>query len=222
MTASITTNHDQVTDGKNNFDGVRICLALIVVFAHMATLTQAYDFKYFNLLFDSNFAVKGFFAISGFLVTKSYLSSRSTLEYAEKRFRRIYPAYTAAIALCISISLFCTTSSLSEFFQSPQTLKYIFANLTFLNFIQPTLPGTFETNPVQALNGSLWTIKVEVMLYFWIPALVYFSKRIGSATSILIVFLLASLGYIFSLFNMVVAEAMKSLASFLGNYPTFH
>lgn len=184
---------------KNNFDGVRIALALIVVFAHISALTLLPEFKYFEAIFDSNFAVKGFFAISGFLVTKSYLSSGSTLEYAEKRVRRIYPAYTMAILLCICIGLFVTTLNTFDFLKSPQTLKYALANLTFLNFIQPTLPAVFETNPVQALNGALWTIKVEVMLYFCIPALIYFFKRLGSnITTFVIFFLSVSWVYFFT------------------------
>jgi len=177
---------------KNNFDSVRIALALIVVFAHLAALTQISDFKYFGVIFDSNFAVKGFFSISGFLVAKSYSSSRSVLEYAEKRLRRIYPAYVAAIALCFCIGLLVTTLNTTDYLKSPQTIKYVLANLTFLNFIQPTLPAVFEANPVQALNGALWTIKVEVMLYFCIPVLMYFFKRFGSNVTTAIVFFISA------------------------------
>jgi len=108
---------------KNNFDGVRIGLALIVVFAHLAELTEVSDFKYFEVIFDSNFAVKGFFAISGFLVTKSYLSSHSTLEYVGKRLRRIYPAYTMTIILCLCIGFLVTTLNATDFLKSPQTIK---------------------------------------------------------------------------------------------------
>lgn len=176
---------------KNNFDSVRIALALIVVFAHISALTQLSDFTYFADIFDSNFAVKGFFAISGFLVTKSYLSSNSPLEYANKRIRRIYPAYLTAIVLCLCIGMYATTLNTSDFLTSSQTLRYALANLTFLNFIQPTLPAVFESNPIQALNGSLWTIKVEVMLYFCIPTLIYFFRRLGSTSTTLVVFFLS-------------------------------
>lgn len=165
---------------KNNFDGVRIGLALIVVFAHLSALTQLADFKIFESIFDSNFAVKGFFAISGFLVTKSYLTSSNTLQYAEKRFRRIYPAYTTAIILCLCIGAFATTLSFYDFVKSSQTAKYLVSNLAFLNFIQPTLPFVFDSNTTQALNGALWTIKVEVMLYFCVPTLIYLFNRFGS------------------------------------------
>ncbi|WP_284361230.1 acyltransferase family protein, partial [Candidatus Phycosocius spiralis] len=88
---------------KNNFDGVRIVLAFIVVFAHLASLTQAPEFSRFLLLFNSDFAVKGFFSISGFLVTQSYLNSTTKLDFARKRIRRIYPAYVIAILLCLMI-----------------------------------------------------------------------------------------------------------------------
>ena len=74
---------------KNNFDSVRVGLALIVVFAHLAALTQLENFKIFEKIFDSNFAVKGFFAISGFLVARSFLTSNGLKDYAEKRLRRI-------------------------------------------------------------------------------------------------------------------------------------
>jgi peptidoglycan/LPS O-acetylase OafA/YrhL len=170
-----------LTDNKkNNFDGVRIGLALIVVFSHLSALTQIADFRIFESIFDSNFAVKGFFAISGFLVTKSYLSSRSILQYAEKRFRRIYPAYTTAIILCFCIGAFATSLSFYDFVKSSQTLKYLASNLIFLNFLQPTLPYVFDSNLTQALNGALWTIKVEVMLYFCVPTLIYLFNRFGS------------------------------------------
>jgi peptidoglycan/LPS O-acetylase OafA/YrhL len=206
---------------KNNFDGVRIALALIVVFAHLAALTQAADFKYFEVIFDSNFAVKGFFAISGFLVTKSYLSSGSTLEYAEKRLRRIYPAYTTAIVLCLVIGFFATTLNTSDFLKSPQTLKYILANLTFLNFLQPTLPGVFETNPTQALNGALWTIKIEVMLYFCIPALIYFFKRVGSSTTTVVIFFLSVAWVYFLHLNTAEAKGEEIARQFPGQLSYF-
>jgi peptidoglycan/LPS O-acetylase OafA/YrhL len=87
--------------------------------------------------------------------------------------------------------MYATTLNIYEFLNSPQTLRYALANLTFLNFIQPTLPAVFESNPIQALNGSLWTIKVEVMLYFCIPTLIYFFRRLGSASTTLVVLFLS-------------------------------
>lgn len=183
---------------ENNFDNVRICLALIVFFSHLAVLTEIPEFSIFEFVFDSNFAVKGFFAISGFLVAKSYLSSKSVFEYAEKRLRRIYPGYIGVVMLCLILGLATTSYNLKDFLTSPETIKYFISNLFFLNFIQPTLPNVFENNPFQAMNGSLWTIKIEVMLYFCIPFIFYLFHRVGSVlSSILIISLSITWSYFF-------------------------
>ena len=185
---------------KNNFDSVRVGLALIVVFAHLSELTQLDDFKIFEKIFDSNFAVKGFFAISGFLVAKSFLSSNGLKDYAEKRLRRIYPAYFGAILLCLVIGGYASTLSLADYLISTTTFKYLISNLSFLNFIQPTLPSTFASNPIQAMNGSLWTIKVEVGLYFCIPPIIYLFKKFGSIKVFALIFCLSAIWVYFFLY----------------------
>ena len=123
--------------------------------------------------------------------------------------------------LCLFIGLFATTLNIYDFLQSPQTLKYILANLTFLNFIQPTLPAVFETNPTQALNGSLWTIKVEVMLYFCIPALIYFFKRLGSSTSTFVIFFISVAWVYFFTFQYSGSKGEEIARQFPGQLSYF-
>jgi peptidoglycan/LPS O-acetylase OafA/YrhL len=173
---------------RNNFDGVRIGLALIVVLAHVGILSEMPEFSRFKYVFDSYFAVKAFFAISGFLVGRSYLSSLSLGDYAKKRVRRIFPGYLLTILFCIVIGAATTTIGTHEFLVSPQTLNYVVANLTLLNFLQSTLPGVFEGNPAPFMNGSLWTIKIEVMLYCCVPVLVYMFRKFGAAASTVTVY----------------------------------
>lgn len=206
---------------RNNFDGVRIALALIVVFAHLSALTQLDNFKIFETIFNSNFAVKGFFAISGFLVMKSYLTSKSVVDFAEKRIRRIYPAYLMAVLLCLLIGAFASNLNISDFFKSNITFKYLVANATFLNFIQPTLPSTFEANPMPALNGSLWTIKVEVMLYFCIPIIFYCFNKFGSTKSTLAIFLLSVAWVYFFTFQYEGTKAEEIARQFPGQLSYF-
>ena len=181
---------------KNNFDAIRIVLALIVVFFHISALTQLANLKFFQLIFDANFAVMGFFAISGFLVTKSYLTSKSLFDYFEKRLRRIYPAYLTSIIICLCIASYVSTLNLLDFFSSSYTLKYLFSNISFLNFIQPSIPHVFDNNPIQALNGSLWTIKIEVMLYFCVPIIIFMFNRFGSLSVTSLIALL-SMGWVY-------------------------
>ena len=51
----------------------------------------------------------------------------------------------------------------------PSIAAYFGANIFFLNFVHPELPGFFEGNRFTAINGALWTIKIEVMFYAIVP-----------------------------------------------------
>jgi peptidoglycan/LPS O-acetylase OafA/YrhL len=173
----------------NNFDIIRTLLAIIVVFYHLYALSLISHIAWFSSVFNADFAVKGFFAISGYLVLGSFISSKNNGEFFEKRYRRIYPAYFSAILLCLFIGL-CTTSHLGDFISSPHVLKYIFANLSFLNSLQPSLPGVFESNPMRAMDGALWTIKVEICLYLCIPFIYFLFRQFNEyAVALLLIFL---------------------------------
>ncbi|MFN3608328.1 MAG: acyltransferase family protein, partial [Hyphomonas sp.] len=55
--------------------------------------------------------------------------------------------------------------------------SYLGANLVFLNFLSPTLPGLFEDNRFSAVNGALWTLKIEVMFYLVLPVILFVLNR---------------------------------------------
>jgi peptidoglycan/LPS O-acetylase OafA/YrhL len=195
----------------NNFDAVRVGLSLIVVLAHVVALTDLLVFNSLGYFFDSNFAVKGFFAISGFLVAKSYCSSGGLYEYFEKRFRRIYPAYFFAIVFCFFSGFIVSGLSGYEFVSNRESLRYLIYNAIFLNFMQPVLPNVFEANPVQAMNGSLWTIKIEVMLYFCIPIIIALFSKFGSKliTGLIVLFSISWVLFFTNVYNGPWAEEIS-------------
>ena len=152
----------------NNFDFIRFFLAYSVMFNHFSTLTETDPFWFVS----GGFRVKGFFIISGFLVMFSFLRTPNTRIFFRKRIQRIMPAYSLTILLCALIGLFLTSLSCREYLTSSSLYTYLICNLLTFNFLSPDLPGVFDTNPLQAMNGSLWTIKVEFMLYIIIPIII--------------------------------------------------
>lgn len=156
-----------------NMDLVRYVLALAVVVAH------------FNLVFGSNYfwplssgtAVGAFFGLSGFLVYGSYLRRPSFWPYLKSRMRRIMPSYYFVVMGCaLGLSLLSSLPA-SEYFTSGQFWKYLLSNACFMNFIEPDLPGVFQDNTMSCVNGSLWTLKVEWMLYLSVPLFFWLVKR---------------------------------------------
>lgn len=155
---------------QNSFHFVRLLCCLIVIYEHSVGLS---DSRFFNLQLAST-AVDVFFILSGFWVTISFLRSESVKEYAVKRIKKILPPYFTVV-IVFSL-LLCMVSTLSpfEYFTNIGFWKYLAANLTTLNFLHTSLPGVFEGLPLNgAVNGALWTIKVEIAFYVFLPFLMF-------------------------------------------------
>jgi peptidoglycan/LPS O-acetylase OafA/YrhL len=164
---------------KNNLDCLRLILALIVVLFHVSAVTNLPVFSFFGRYCSAHFAVRSFFVISGLLIYRSYTRSRSTASYLEKRSRRIYPAYFTIIVVTAFALWPLSVGSFSQYF-GMGFWKYLGANLLFLNFLAPSLPGVFTANNMSPVNGALWTLKIEVLFYLSIPLLHYLCKRLGT------------------------------------------
>ena len=162
---------------RNNLDCLRLILASVVVLFHIS-LTNVPALA-FDRYFSARFAVDAFFVISGLLIYRSYVRSSSVGSYFEKRVRRIYPAYFTVVVLA-ALAL-CPLSSLpvSQYF-GVGFWKYLGANLVFLNFLAPSLPGVFTSNSISAVNGALWTLKIEVAFYLFVPIIHWICSRLGT------------------------------------------
>jgi peptidoglycan/LPS O-acetylase OafA/YrhL len=182
--------HDSARLRKNNFDLLRLVLAAIVVFVHAHDLSGFQGLGWVVGVLSSTMAVQAFFIVSGFLIFMSYERSSTPMSYARKRFWRIYPAYFVVIMLSAFGMFLVSTASFSAYFSSGW-LKYVLANLTFLNFVQPALPGVFGTNQYHAINGALWTLKLEVMFYLSVPVFVAMFRRFSHLPVLVITYLLS-------------------------------
>lgn len=182
---------------SNNFDLLRLLFAGTVCLVHAYQLSELEELKIIGIYLSSKIAVEAFFIVSGFLIFMSYERSSSLSSYIEKRARRILPAYIVVVILCALGFVFISTLSYGEYFSS-DWIRYIVANLSFLNFIQHSLPGVFEGNKFNAVNGALWTLKIEVMFYLSVPLFVYLFRRF-SCLPIIAFFYISSLVYVFTL-----------------------
>ncbi|HQZ23683.1 MAG TPA: acyltransferase [Flavobacterium sp.] len=160
-------------NNKNCFDFLRFFFAANILLAHLCELSQSKSLEFLSNFSNASIAVKGFFIISGFLVAKSYKNTPSLKEYFIKRAKRILPAYFVVLVFSAITLSFFSSFSFSAYFSDINVYQYLGWNSIFLNFMHPCLPGLFENNLMCAVNGALWTLKVEEGFYIVLPFIFY-------------------------------------------------
>ncbi len=162
----------------NRFDFLRLVFAGAVFVYHLivlAELDRAGTFER-GLGFAAEVSIQGFFIVSGALVFGSLERSSSVVDYASKRLRRLYPAYAVVILVPVLVSLAMAWGQAGSALQAG---RYLAANLVFLNFLEPELPGLFSGQRFTEVNGALWTLKIEVMFYLALPVIAWGLSRLG-------------------------------------------
>ncbi|RZI65236.1 MAG: acyltransferase [Variovorax sp.] len=149
----------------NNFDFWRISAAALVLVSHQFPLLGK---SAPALMPGVTLGVVGvfiFFAVSGFLVTQSWLSDPHAVRFVQRRFLRIWPAlFVVTLATALVMGPLVSELPVAEYFAKAETHRYF--KVLLLN-IRYELPGVFLSNPYpRAVNGSLWSIPVEVRWYW--------------------------------------------------------
>lgn len=147
---------------RNNFDVLRLLLAVGVIFSHSFALLSCsneteplYRFSLGQITFGE-LGVDGFFILSGFLVTYSLARSKDGWNFLLKRACRIYPGFIV-LTLLTAIALV---------FVRPETLHDAYPiNVGILTLRGYDPGGVFRGNPNDALNGSLWSVNYEAWCY---------------------------------------------------------
>jgi peptidoglycan/LPS O-acetylase OafA/YrhL len=154
---------------RNNFQLLRFCAASAVVFFHCFALTNRWtDEPVWRVFHDWNFGTIGvevFFVISGFLVTKSWCERANLAAFLAARALRIYPALILAVLFTVALAGISTALPWSTFLSDPITRDFFWHTASGWD-LRDELPGAFATNVYpHAVNGSLWTLPVELRLY---------------------------------------------------------
>jgi peptidoglycan/LPS O-acetylase OafA/YrhL len=177
---------------RNNFDFLRLIGALLVIYGHSYPLTghAAPGFADNGV---ATIGVKIFFVISGYLVALSWLRDPDPFRFMLRRCLRIFPALSVVVILSIVVlGPLMTTLPLSAYFRNPQTLFYLTNIALYINY---GLPGVFDRNIYpSAINGSLWSLPAEFLMYLLTPLL--FARSIN-----------------FWRFNVAVIAILSALAS---------
>ncbi len=201
----------------NNMDAVRYVLAFSVVVAHFNYLC-GFDIPW---PVSSSTGVGGFFALSGFLIYRNFEQRPIIRHYVLSRTLRILPPYVLIVVLCAFLLAPFSTLPAREYFLDPGWWKYLASNLLFLNFLAPDIPGVFSGPEfvTSAVNGSLWTMKVEWCLYLSVPLVAALiralHKKVPSSSWIFIAVIVLSIGYSL-LFNHIYYTTGKEIFAILG------
>jgi peptidoglycan/LPS O-acetylase OafA/YrhL len=154
----------------NNFDLIRLVAAMQVVVSHGAEFLGVEVWR--PLMTGLGFlpGVPIFFVVSGFLISLSWERAPSARHYLRNRLLRIYPALW--VCLLISIAIFLAAGV------RPDSLRHVAlwvaAQATVAQFYNP---GFLRSFGVGVLNGSLWTIPVELQFYLVLSFLALLARK---------------------------------------------
>lgn len=155
---------------RPEIDGLRAMAVLPVIFFH-AGIT----------FFSGGFVgVDVFFVISGYLITTIILGDVSAgkftlVNFYERRIRRILPALTVVILVCLPFAYYWMLPlQLKEFSQSLIAVSLFFSNILF--WLQT---GYFDTASELKPLLHTWSLAVEEQYYLFFPLLIVLLSRIG-------------------------------------------
>jgi len=150
----------------NNFDLIRLGAALQVAIEH----TQAH-FHLGNALGPVSMALSAFpgvpifFIVSGMLISRSLEQSPTLRDYLRNRCLRIFPALWVCLVITVLVTAWLLVARLGTA-GTWQWLAFWSAQMSVAQFWQPSF---VQGLPTGGMNGSLWTITVELQFYLLLP-----------------------------------------------------
>ena len=170
---------------NNCFDLIRLLAALQIMLGHSWRYCVGRYPWYLSPLFDLSIGVTVFFITSGYLVFASYENNRDNPgKYFFNRIIRIYPPIWISNFLLLLAgfpSFSKTIPDISGVYHHYTSLGDLCGRLIIENIV----PGV---HVVGIVNGSLWTIKVELQIYILIALLYKALKELNMWQWIILIF----------------------------------
>lgn len=171
----------------NNFNLLRLMAALQVALHHSTAHLDMFPswkeqgLEAWLLFAEAINLIPGvpiFFFISGFLISRSFENNAKLGEYALNRMLRIYPGLIVCVALSI-LSVAATGYLFTVEVNVWNLLAWFFAKISIVQFYNPYFMRGYG---IGVVNGSLWSICVELQFYVLIPiiySLLYIKTKTG-------------------------------------------
>lgn len=175
---------------NNNFDLIRLIAAAQVLVMHSA-LHFRVDIGWLATAASYVPGVPAFFFISGFLISASWEARTDWRGFYLNRIYRIFPALWTTLILSIAtLFVFYDPTILAA--NVPGFLAWVTSQIIGIQYWNP---GFLRGYGVGVVNGSLWTIPVELSFYLSVPLIYMAMRRTVHALPILIA---ASFGLLYA------------------------
>ncbi|MFC6646340.1 acyltransferase family protein [Granulicella cerasi] len=170
MTSSAKPSLNSPWDSRhNNFDALRILLALLVLASHCMPLATGTEEREWvarwthHQLTGGAISVDLFFVMSGFMITASMERSKSAWQFAQRRIARIYPGFLVCALLGFFVFAQIGHAELLPRL-SARIGDFLLETLRLREF---TYSHAFAHNIYdgRAINGSVWSIQYECWCY---------------------------------------------------------
>lgn len=195
---------------QNTFDFIRLVAALSVVVEHSVHHLDAaflWHHPSDNLWFNGGVAT--FFILSGMMVFRSGANAHSRKrpwrDFYRNRALRILPAIYVYVVVTVLLLLVSGIVAPSELL-SLQFAAFLASNVFLIPVWSPPMLDEFG---IGVVNGSLWTIPVEVSFYVIVPAIVLLAAWKGRRWMLSMLLSTAALGVIaYGLAGATTAEPL--------------
>ncbi len=215
----INTLSYHIEEQRNSFNLIRLVAALCVVLTHAYVLLGQGDLQPLKAVTPytiGRHAVNLFFVLSGLTLSYSLERNPDLVRFIWARALRIFPALFAfGLVFALLVGPFLTRWDLVAYFTDAHTYRYPFAILLFFNNATPP-HGIFSDLPRPgSVNGSLWTIRYEIIAYLGLAlaaAMGVLRTRFGSSL------LLSSAGLAMAFVELVWVGAQDTPLESLSRY----
>ncbi len=195
---------------QNNFDLVRLLAASQVAIVHGIEYLQVellYPLSFYLSFFPG---VPIFFFLSGLLISAAWERNPKVNSFFGNRIYRIVPGLWFCVLISVLLIIICSHIL---------NIEVPYAWLSFWAIMQGTIfpqwnPQFLDWFGIGVVNGSLWTIPVELSFYAFLPIVYLLSSklRLGLNTLFIILLLIS-----FTIFHiLILADPASDLQIFIN------